>query len=559
MFKNSAGQKLIVFAFDSTTNLPKVADAANLTAYVSKDYGAVTVLGDTSATEMDATNAKGYYLFDLAQTESNADTLLFSAKSSTANIVVIGVPATVFTVPANFTAQSIDSNGRVDIIKIAGTTQTARDLGASVLLSSGTGAGQISLSAGLVTLAGVTHTGAVIPTVTTLTNLPAITTDWLTSAGVSAGAVTKIQAGLSTYAGGAVASVTGNVGGNVVGSVGSVATGGITAASFAAGAIDATAIATDAIGSAEISAAAVTKIQAGLATPTNITAGTITTATNVTTVNGLAAGVITATSIAADAITAAKIADGAIDSATFASGTTIPRVTLADTLTTYTGNTPQTGDAFARLGAAGAGLTAIGDARLGNLDVAVSTRLATAGYTAPDNAGISTISTGVASLLARLGAFTGSGVNTVLGFLRAIFRSDATLPSDVGGTFDPTTDALEAIRNRGDAAWGAGAVPSVPQIAAGVWDLATSGHTTAGTFGAAMAAAGNASDPWSGVAVNGKTYGQIMIGMGAVMLGNVTENAPHNVTTFRDVNDPDPGTTRVTSTNTATGRTVTLH
>lgn len=45
-----------------------------------------------------------------------------------------------------------------------------------------------------------------------------------------------------------------------------------------------------------------------------------------------------------------------------------------DTLTTYTGNTPQTGDAFARVGAAGAGLTALGDARIANLDVAVSTR-----------------------------------------------------------------------------------------------------------------------------------------------------------------------------------------
>lgn len=97
MFKNTASQKLIVFAFDATTNLPKTGDAANLTAYVSKDYGAVTVLGDTSATEMDATNAKGYYLFDLTQAETNADVELFSAKSSTANIVVIGVPARVLT------------------------------------------------------------------------------------------------------------------------------------------------------------------------------------------------------------------------------------------------------------------------------------------------------------------------------------------------------------------------------------------------------------------------------------------------------------------------------
>lgn len=72
---------------------------------------------------------------------------------------------------------------------------------------------------------------------------------------------------------------------------------------------------------------------------------------------------------------------------------------------------PQTGDTFARIGAAGAGLTALGDTRLANLDAAVSTR--------------STLS------------------------------------------------------------------------AAGVWDLATSGHTTSGTFGAAAVAAGGAGDPWS--------------------------------------------------------------
>ncbi len=76
-------------------------------------------------------------------------------------------------------------------------------------------------------------------------------------------------------------------------------------------------------------------------------------------------------------------------------------VVLADTCTTLTGHTPQTGDSFARLGTpagasvsadiaaieaqtddigiAGAGLTALGDTRLANLDAAVSTRLAPAG------------------------------------------------------------------------------------------------------------------------------------------------------------------------------------
>lgn len=41
------------------------------------------------------------------------------------------------------------------------------------------------------------------------------------------------------------------------------------------------------------------------------------------------------------------------------------------------------------------------------------------------------------------------------------------------------------------------AADAIAEIAAGVWDLATSGHTTSGTFGAAAVAAGGAGDPWS--------------------------------------------------------------
>lgn len=59
---------------------------------------------------------------------------------------------------------------------------------------------------------------------------------------------------------GSVGSVTGNVGGNVTGSVGSIATGGISAASFAAGAIDSAAIAANAIGASELAADAVAEI-----------------------------------------------------------------------------------------------------------------------------------------------------------------------------------------------------------------------------------------------------------------------------------------------------------
>jgi hypothetical protein len=67
-------------------------------------------------------------------------------------------------------------------------------------------------------------------------------------------------------------------------------------------------------------------------------------------------------------------------------------LTTADTIATYTGNTPQTGDAYARIGAAGAGLTALGDTRIANLDAAVTTRMAT--YTQPSGFLAATFPTG---------------------------------------------------------------------------------------------------------------------------------------------------------------------
>lgn len=111
MFKNVSGQKIPLFAYDVTTGLPKTGDAANITAYVSKDFGAVTALADTSATEISATNAPGWYLFDLTQAESNADHGLFTGKSTTANVVVVGM--SIYTLPNRFTSLGIDAAGAV--------------------------------------------------------------------------------------------------------------------------------------------------------------------------------------------------------------------------------------------------------------------------------------------------------------------------------------------------------------------------------------------------------------------------------------------------------------
>ena len=95
MERNTAGQKLTVFAFDYSTGAPKTGDAANITAYVSIDDGAVTALADTSASQVDATAAAGNYTFDLTQEETNGRKLSFSGKSTTANVVI--VPRVVYT------------------------------------------------------------------------------------------------------------------------------------------------------------------------------------------------------------------------------------------------------------------------------------------------------------------------------------------------------------------------------------------------------------------------------------------------------------------------------
>lgn len=55
---------------------------------------------------------------------------------------------------------------------------------------------------------------------------------------------------------------------------------------------------------------------------------------------------------------------------------------------------------------------------------------------------------GVGLLLSRLGAWTGTGVNTVLGAFKALLSKVASVPSDIGGTFDPAADSTEAISDK---------------------------------------------------------------------------------------------------------------
>lgn len=142
MFKNAASQSVALFAFDTTTGAPKTGDSANMVFYITKDWGSVTAVAASSGvpTEMDATNAKGWYKIAVSQTESNADAILFSGKSSTANISVVGV--LLQTVPAGFTALTTAAIATgVWQDTTAGDFTTALSIGKSVMngVSLGTG------------------------------------------------------------------------------------------------------------------------------------------------------------------------------------------------------------------------------------------------------------------------------------------------------------------------------------------------------------------------------------------------------------------------------------
>jgi hypothetical protein len=85
---------------------------------------------------------------------------------------------------------------------------------------------------------------------------------------------------------------------------------------------------------------------------------------------------------------------------------------------------------------------------------------------------VTSVSTGVSSLLARLGAWTGTGVNTVLGAIKSLASKIATVPSDIGGTFSPATDSLEALAEAGGTA-GGGGTGALPTTLVSVSDFKT--------------------------------------------------------------------------------------
>jgi hypothetical protein len=149
MLKNVAGT-ITVLAIDTAAGTPKTGDAANITLYYNGDNGGVTVFstGSGHPSEDDATNAPGCYTIANTAGESNFDRINITGKSSTSGIRIIPIlniqtlPHTGLLAPATLgRTLTVGSDGLADANMVkagpsgSGTAQTARDLGASVLLA----------------------------------------------------------------------------------------------------------------------------------------------------------------------------------------------------------------------------------------------------------------------------------------------------------------------------------------------------------------------------------------------------------------------------------------
>lgn len=212
-----------------------------------------------------------------------------------------------------------------------------------------------------------------------------------------------------------------------------IASNAITSAKIAADAIGASQIAADAIGSSELATTAVAEIADAVWDEAQ-------------------SGHVAAGSFGEIATEIASILED--------TGTTLPAtLTTIDTVV----------DAIlvdtAEIGAAGAGLTGIPWNAAWDAEVQSEV-----------NDGL--VALGLDHLVSASVAGTDVTDNSI--FARLV-SSSATADWD---TFVQTTDSLQAIRDRGDAAWaGGGGAPTAAEVADAVWDEAQSGHTTAGTFG----------------------------------------------------------------------------
>ena len=670
---------LSVYKDNSTT---QSTTGVTLTA----DFDSVTGLNhfaiDTSA---DGTFYAAGSFFDVVITTGTVD-----------SVSVVGAVVASFTIRKNSALKPttagrtlvVDSSGLADAntVKIgptgSGTAQTARDIGASVLLSSGTGTGQLDFTSGVVkanvtqllgtawltpgtagtpdvnvklwnglatvalplvpttagrtldvsaggeagvdwanvgsptttlaltgttiattqkvdvetiktnpvvnagtitfptgaTLASTTNiTGGTITTTTNLTNLPAITSNWLTAAGLATDAAQEIAGYVwdVTLSGHLTSGTTGNAL-NAAGSAGdpwSTALPGAYGAGSAGYIIgtnlnatvtsrmatftlptnfSALAITSGGIVQADLQtiktqtvtcSGGVTIPAATLASTTNIT--TVATVTTLTNLPAITANWLTATGIAANAFTSAKFATNALDAVWSTAARTLTAATnitstgaavpitaggyvSADIKAVATQSASATSDVnFDSLQNLNESIINIpslvwdevqsGHASAGTfgayLNAAITSRMAS--YTQPTGFLAATFPTTVASTTNITAA---SGVRLSATGVDDIW-DEVQSGHTTSGTFGKYLDAQVSTISGGGGA-------SAADIADAVWDEVISGHLTAGSTGAKLNSAASAGDPWSTSLPGSYASGTAGYIVGTISSGGITVTAP---------------------------------
>ncbi len=145
------------------------------------------------------------------------------------------------------------------------------------------------------------------------------------------------------------------------------------------------------------------------------------------------------------------------------------------TVTTLTGHTAQTGDSFARIGVAGAGLT--------NINLPNQAMNITGNITGNLSGSVGSVTGAVGSVTGNVGGIAGTittldALDTAQDTQHSTTQGLIGTPTDLGGgatlsdnnsdiagaTFSSATDSNEALRNRGDAEWTTGAGGTPPQL-----------------------------------------------------------------------------------------------
>ena len=225
---NAAGAVTFPGTIASTTNIT-AASGISLAAsqHVIVDSGTVTTLTNTPGDSSGVTTLLGRIVGTLASGTHNPQTgdsyaIVNHASYGNAQLVRSTTPANTLAVDSNHlvavpSTQQVDVNTvKTKTITCASNVTILANLGFAGAPGASNGAPTtngtklnqtVDLTSGQsiacsdktgFSLAASQHVIVDSGTVTTLTNLPAITTDWLTATGIKADAVTKIQNGLAT-------------------------------------------------------------------------------------------------------------------------------------------------------------------------------------------------------------------------------------------------------------------------------------------------------------------------------------------------------------------------